>query len=450
MKSHPEHARCLLCLITFLSLMILPCIAFSDLGGQFGMNPRSMGMGGAYTAVADDLAALYYNPAGLVQLEGLTVGAGFLMGRPLLSEDGSRVGANDEVSYLLTLGMPFTGKLKDHLAIGVSLNMPWGRILQTELKKKQDPYFAIYDASVRMLQLRFGAAGRVPWKPLSFLTFGMSIQILGSMVGNIGFYAPYQRGPGGEPEDPDSRLETWASMEVPTATFFTGGILASIGERWRVGLTYRSAQYISVTIPIELNTRLTMSEDLKVRLPVEGLATFDAKYAPQQIALGVSVELKRLRLAADLTWIDYSSFRSPIPNIKLNVERLKDDPGLRLLLGPDSLILDPKTPKVEWVDRLVPRFGAEYVFLKWLTGRAGYFFERSPLIQTDFPIYDCDKHGSSLSARASFLRPWDLLPGMLSVDLSLLDIYYVGRSILGSDVGGHVLAFFSGLEIVFL
>ncbi len=45
-------------------------------GAQFleiGVSARADGMGGAFVAVADDASAMYYNPAGLVQLEGREV-----------------------------------------------------------------------------------------------------------------------------------------------------------------------------------------------------------------------------------------------------------------------------------------------------------------------------------------------------------------------------------------
>ncbi len=45
-------------------------------GAQFlelGVSARSMGMGGAFTAVADDISAVYYNPAGLTALLGREV-----------------------------------------------------------------------------------------------------------------------------------------------------------------------------------------------------------------------------------------------------------------------------------------------------------------------------------------------------------------------------------------
>ena len=36
---------------------------------QLGVGGRAMGLGGAYTAVADDASALYWNPAGLTSVE---------------------------------------------------------------------------------------------------------------------------------------------------------------------------------------------------------------------------------------------------------------------------------------------------------------------------------------------------------------------------------------------
>ncbi|MBI5624835.1 MAG: PorV/PorQ family protein [Elusimicrobia bacterium] len=48
---------------------------------QVPMGSRALGMGGAFTAVADDHTALHYNPAGLSQLKSHEVGASFLSGQ---------------------------------------------------------------------------------------------------------------------------------------------------------------------------------------------------------------------------------------------------------------------------------------------------------------------------------------------------------------------------------
>ncbi|MCA9672164.1 MAG: outer membrane protein transport protein [Myxococcales bacterium] len=424
--------------------------ARADLASHFGLNPRTMGLAGAYTGVADDVTALYYNPAGLVQLKGMTAAAGILFGAPLLNEDGARLDMRRETSWYLHVGIPFTGKLKDHLALGFSLNIPWGSLFSARVYRKQDPYFVLYDGSVDLLQLRVGAAFRIPWKPLSFLSFGASIQVLASVVGTIGFYAPFQRGEKTNDFDSDQRLEANLDLDVPTEGFVTVGVMARIGEHFRVGASYRGRQFIGVEIPVKLNTRLALAGNSAINLPVDATAILRAKYYPQQVSLGGSFRSKRWLVALDLTWVNYADYQVPFARIDLDIERLIRDPGVLIFLGPDATLLAPRAPKIEFSNMIVPRLGVEYTALDWLIVRGGYFYEHSPLKTTDFPIYDTDKHSFSLGARATFLKPLGLLPGRLNIDVSLTDIVYIGRDILGSRASGHVLGLFTGVEITLL
>lgn len=60
-----------------LTLFVSPSTAHADTSGEVKdftiyqpyVSPRALGMGNAYTAVADDYAAIFYNPAGLARLE---------------------------------------------------------------------------------------------------------------------------------------------------------------------------------------------------------------------------------------------------------------------------------------------------------------------------------------------------------------------------------------------
>lgn len=44
-----------------------------------GIGAAALGMGGAFVAVANDLSAIYWNPAGLSQLKGLHVQADYAL-----------------------------------------------------------------------------------------------------------------------------------------------------------------------------------------------------------------------------------------------------------------------------------------------------------------------------------------------------------------------------------
>ncbi len=55
-------------LVCFFSLFQSPAFAVFDKGGISGIGARPLGMGGAFTTVADSSDAIFYNPAGLVQV----------------------------------------------------------------------------------------------------------------------------------------------------------------------------------------------------------------------------------------------------------------------------------------------------------------------------------------------------------------------------------------------
>src|SRR5689334_22693157 len=44
---------------------------------KIGVGARAAGMGGAFSALADDITALYWNPAGIARLKGINAGASY-------------------------------------------------------------------------------------------------------------------------------------------------------------------------------------------------------------------------------------------------------------------------------------------------------------------------------------------------------------------------------------
>lgn len=56
-----------------LILLLIMVLALQAVPAQACAGARPLGMGGAFIALADDINALYWNPAGLVQLESFTV-----------------------------------------------------------------------------------------------------------------------------------------------------------------------------------------------------------------------------------------------------------------------------------------------------------------------------------------------------------------------------------------
>ena len=68
----------ILCLSILLVLcLIFPSLAFCHGWAGYEQGAKAHGMGGAFTGLADDATAVYFNPAGITQLEGTQVSFGF-------------------------------------------------------------------------------------------------------------------------------------------------------------------------------------------------------------------------------------------------------------------------------------------------------------------------------------------------------------------------------------
>ncbi|MCK4893038.1 MAG: hypothetical protein KAT07_03675, partial [Calditrichia bacterium] len=69
----------IICLLLFSQFTIAqgPDDAIRILDNQIGFGARALGMGGAYTAVAEDYSAIYWNPAGLAQIRKMEFWMGF-------------------------------------------------------------------------------------------------------------------------------------------------------------------------------------------------------------------------------------------------------------------------------------------------------------------------------------------------------------------------------------
>ena len=70
LRGHLQHVL-LVIMITSLFPFVQPVLAQQEVtvGNDFGVGARAMGMGGAFTAIADDSTALHWNPAGLSQIK---------------------------------------------------------------------------------------------------------------------------------------------------------------------------------------------------------------------------------------------------------------------------------------------------------------------------------------------------------------------------------------------
>jgi len=128
--------------ITFLSIvlvMTITMVAFGSNGTQIGtVGARSTGMGGNFRGLADDWSAMYFNPAGLTQLEGkwtIGISTGLIMPRgsytataypqnPFSGMDLNQVDATPQNFFVPAMGIFY--KSSEKLTFGLGIYAPFG------------------------------------------------------------------------------------------------------------------------------------------------------------------------------------------------------------------------------------------------------------------------------------------------------------------------------------
>lgn len=117
-----------ICTIILLSVIFI-CKIYA---GGFQLNEhgaRAMGLGGAFTAVADDPSAIYFNGAGLTQLSGWN----FMIGTALISPNSEFRGVAPQINDYKTKAQTFvvpngyaTYRVNNDWAVGLGFNVPFG------------------------------------------------------------------------------------------------------------------------------------------------------------------------------------------------------------------------------------------------------------------------------------------------------------------------------------
>ncbi|WP_164885252.1 OmpP1/FadL family transporter [Geovibrio thiophilus] len=124
-----------LILIIAAACFILPSAAFASGFAINEQGAKALGMGGAFAAQADDPTAVYYNPAGITQLEGTQVSLGFSLIQPSTEFEGQYFGGSvsgeTEDKTFVIPNLYITTKINDRLSFGFGsfinfgLGMDW-------------------------------------------------------------------------------------------------------------------------------------------------------------------------------------------------------------------------------------------------------------------------------------------------------------------------------------
>lgn len=300
-----------------LSLLCLTLLGATSpaLASGFAVNDqgaRAQGLGGAFTGLADDATAVFYNPGGIALMEGGGAAGGLTLLRRNESlfqglSPGLGSGANGQQGTSLDpLPHVYVVKpLKPWLKLGIALNTPFffssswqgadsfpGRTIS--LKSDLSTYDATTVVSLK-LGSKVGFGGGVVLRTSS-LTESHRLQLFNPLA--------------------DADVDV-ASVRFKTDTEnelgWTAGLLHRVSKGFSWGLSYRSKIATSYSGTGQL-TQVPTGDDqfdalVAASLPLgQDLAMTTALELPDELTLGIAVGLgKSLRLVTDIQRTGWSS-----------------------------------------------------------------------------------------------------------------------------------------------
>jgi long-chain fatty acid transport protein len=410
------------CRFLKISLLLTVVLASQPVLGStfdiFGYNPRGMGLGGALGGGSTDYTAAYYNPAALTSEKKVNLGLGISLTAPLLFVDRSM--PDSEHPTVLPEGhgglnfgwkYPVGGILQEKVALGVSLHLPFGRLLRVQGFDPTSPQFYLYQNLHDKLLLVAAAA----YEPVPWLSVGVGVQVLANLSGSA-----------------DLRLDiidsTFESAEAEVDVLPSAGPILALHSRilpWlQLGFTYRGTTSLLFELPVGVHVSDALALDIAV--------TQTVLWSPEQFVFGAFLEVEDwdLGIGVDLTFSRWS--QAPDPSTRLAIDfqgKLVEDTGLgeALDVSTDDLPVD-----LQFVDTLTPRLGMEWKPLDFLTVRGGYFFRPTPAPRASGTAMYLDNHAHVFSLGLGFIIPDQLQigAGPVELDLALQTTLLARRTVL--------------------
>ncbi|MBI5342157.1 MAG: outer membrane protein transport protein [Deltaproteobacteria bacterium] len=361
-------------------LLVLVFSATSAMAAGFRLpeaGAKAMGMGFAFTAQADDPSAIYFNPAGIMQLEGTNV----MAGATFIRENGAtftgttpvQATSISETQKDLNFIVPnayFTRKVSSNFAYGVGIFTPFG--LGQEYKDRNS---SIFRNQITKIDLQTVVVNpTVAFKVNDVLMVGAGIDYMYGKAklektGVINTALPGSSTP--------SKIFLLDLEGTGDAWAYNFGVLLKPAQNWKVGFSFRGPFTLEIR---EGDVKLT--EITSTAIPALGGASAQAVFGgtsfntkgstkismPATAALGVAYIKDRLTLEVDADWTGWHTYRSLIIDIKNNTALLPDSASTK-----------------DWKDVVALRIGAEYRVTDPLALRLGFAYDPTPV-----PAYSMD------------------------------------------------------------
>jgi len=328
-----------------------PGVVFGSGYSIYEQGAKAMANAGAFTARADDPSALFFNPAGIVQLDGIRFNIGtnaiFLTGSEFESSSGPTTG--QEFDQAENVAWPsslyYTQKLNDRWAWGFGLTSPFG--LKTEWDNAFPGRYISREANIAVVNLNPNLACRIgkSWSIAWGLDFARAdIRELSRNIDFSGapFFAP----------DGFTKL-------TGDGNDFGWNIAARWANEkgWRWGGSFRSRMKPEIKGDIKFEN---IPGPVAPLFPDGGVTA--GLPLPATLATGVGYTKGKWEGEFDVVWTDWSEF----DHLKIDIDN-------------NTVVVTDIDQTEEWRDTYSFRLGYAYHLSDAHQYRVGAYFDRNPI-----------------------------------------------------------------------
>ncbi|MCS6796971.1 MAG: outer membrane protein transport protein [Myxococcota bacterium] len=430
-----------------------PSLARGQAMDGFGMGSRAAALAGAVSADVEDWSAHYYNPAGVARAGRLRLGLGWFGVLFDMHVDDASSPLDPVRGAVFGFVLPVcVGTVP--LAVGLGAHLPDARISRSRALPRQRPRWEMYDNRPHRAYL----AAHVAVEPVDDVRLGVGLGFLSTSRTSLDL-----RGRLDALNPSASRLEHAVTGDLGAVRYPQAGLQWDASRHLSLGVVYRHEYALDTSLLARARASITgVGEPIPGSLDLR-TASVNA-FVPRQLSVGVAFRPDdRWRIGMEVTWIDWSSYRSSIGSTDARLE-IAVPPELRDLIRVPDEIPSTRPIPAGFRDRWVPRAGVEHVVATggtWsLTARGGYLFESTPVPdQRGFSnLLDNDRHlfCAGLGLRTQALRP--TIPGWTAIDFHV-QMGFVPERVTRKDslvdrvgdhrFGGRMLAGGLTAEVVF-
>lgn len=328
---------------------------------------KAMGMGGAFTGLANDPSAIYFNPAGITQIIGTRILGGTTLILPSSSFRGPTPSIDEyklKSQVFTPIHLYATHQINEKLFIGSGVGNNYG--LGTNWEEDWIGKYIAVETEIRTFFLNVVASYQII--PQMSIGFGYNL-VYGDVV--IGKYLNLS------PFNNDAYLELEGDG---MGSGFTAGIFVQATKALSLGLSYRSQ------VTLEFEGDATSS---KYPSQFEGSLPFGRITAPlttpENITFGIAIKpLKHFTLTADYQYVGWDSYD------KLEVSFAEYN-------NSDSGELFKNSSDRNYDNSFIARVGAQYKYDKKIDVYAGFLYDSNPVDDRylDPTLPDADRIGLS-------------------------------------------------------